>query len=104
MDHSEGNSCPAVSSHTACLTSIISLSSSSSYPSPVQCRIHVKCVRKNHIVNNLIEAYLRANPEKKRPEDDLKELNAKNKITKDMVGTFTCANHQLCTPRRSKYS
>ena len=51
----------------------------------MQCRIRVECIRKNHIVNNLIEAYLRANPEKKRPEEDLKELDAKNKITKDMV-------------------
>ena len=54
-----------------------------------QCRIHVKCIRKNHIVNNLIEAYLRANPEKKRPEEDIKELDAKNKIAKDMVRSLT---------------
>lgn len=54
----------------------------------IQCRIRVECIRKNHIVNNLIEAYLRANPEKKRPEEDLKELDAKNKITKDMVRTI----------------
>lgn len=48
-----------------------------------------------------MDAYLRANPgmgisllmcstvyniiDKKRPDDDLKELDAKNKITKDMV-------------------
>ena len=37
------------------------------------------------MVNNLVDAYLRANPEKRRPEEDLKELDDKNKITKDMV-------------------
>ncbi len=45
-------------------------------------------------MNNLIEAYLRANPEKKRPEEDLKELDAKNKITKDMVRTHKKKENQ----------
>ena len=68
----------------------------------MQCRITVVRSTKNFIVNNLVDTYLRANPgmgisclmcntfkfiiiDKKRPDDDLKELNAKNKITKDMV-------------------
>lgn len=65
----------------------------------LQCRIRVECIRKNHIVNNLIEAYLRANPEKKRPEEDLKELDAKNKITKDMVRIILISiTALLCLP------
>lgn len=48
-------------------------------------RNKVDRISKNHIVNNLVEAYLRANPSKKRPEEDLKELDEKNKITNDMV-------------------
>ena len=83
MDHSEGNSCPAVSTGRTSVCDFCLLICD--YVYTVQCRIRVECIRKNHIVNNLIEAYLRANPEKKRPEEDLKELDAKNKITKDMV-------------------
>ena len=50
-------------------------------------------------MNNLIEAYLRANPEKKRPEEDLKELDAKNKITKDMVRIILISiTALLCLP------
>ncbi|KAK7102542.1 E3 ubiquitin-protein ligase CHFR-like [Littorina saxatilis] len=49
------------------------------------CRSNVDRINKNHIVNNLIEAYLKKHPEKKRLEDDLKELDAKNKITRDML-------------------
>lgn len=49
------------------------------------CRMHVDRINKNHIVNNLVEAYLKENPEKRRPEEDLKELDAKNKITRDML-------------------
>ena len=41
-------------------------------------------ISKNHIINNLVDAYLRANPDKKRPEEDLRELDSKNKITVDM--------------------
>ena len=104
----------------------------------------VERISKNHIVNNLVAAYLRANPggkremgrrgegeerggeewgrerggrvggrcmylranpvtlylqliqrlvcspDKKREEEDLKELDAKNKITKDMVREDVC--------------
>ncbi|CAI8049022.1 E3 ubiquitin-protein ligase CHFR [Geodia barretti] len=49
------------------------------------CRCKVKRVNRNHLVNNLVEAFLRANPGKKRSEEDLKELNEKNKITRDML-------------------
>ncbi|KAJ8312086.1 hypothetical protein KUTeg_009459 [Tegillarca granosa] len=49
------------------------------------CRMKVERINKNHIVNNLIEAYLKEHPDKKRSEEDLKELDAKNKITRDML-------------------
>ncbi|XP_021340674.1 E3 ubiquitin-protein ligase CHFR-like, partial [Mizuhopecten yessoensis] len=49
------------------------------------CRMKVERINKNHIVNNLIEAYLKENPNKKRDEEDLKELDAKNKISRDML-------------------
>ena len=49
------------------------------------CRVNVSRISKNHIVNNLINAYLKANPDKRRPEDELKELDSKNKITKEIV-------------------
>ena len=70
----------------------------------IQCRCKVERISKNHLVNNLVDAFLRANPgvyvcvcvcqvymnlcvEKRRPEEDLKELNENNKITRDMVYT-----------------
>lgn len=37
------------------------------------------------MVNNIIEAYLKSNPEKRRKEEELKELDKKNLITYDMV-------------------
>ncbi|XP_062619679.1 E3 ubiquitin-protein ligase CHFR-like [Saccostrea cucullata] len=49
------------------------------------CRLKVDRINKNHIVNNLIEAYLKEHPEKKRSEEDIKELEAKNTISRDML-------------------
>ena len=49
------------------------------------CRLKVERISKNHIVNNLIEAYLKLNPNKKRSDESIAELEAKNKITHDMV-------------------
>lgn len=49
------------------------------------CRLKVDRINKNHIVNNLVEAYLKLNPEKKRPDEDIQALEAKNKITRDML-------------------
>ncbi|KAJ3279507.1 hypothetical protein HK104_001412 [Borealophlyctis nickersoniae] len=48
-----------------------------------QCRTKITVVSKNHIINNLVEAFLRMNPEKRRDPEDLAELDAKNKITSD---------------------
>ncbi|XP_059176210.1 E3 ubiquitin-protein ligase CHFR-like isoform X2 [Physella acuta] len=49
------------------------------------CRMKVERINKNHIVNNLVEAYLKVKPEKRRPEDEIEMLNDKNKITRDML-------------------
>ncbi|KAM3610304.1 uncharacterized protein V6R79_002096 [Siganus canaliculatus] len=49
------------------------------------CRCPVKRIRKNHILNNLVEAYLLQHPEKSRSEEDLKSMDSRNKITQDML-------------------
>jgi E3 ubiquitin-protein ligase CHFR len=49
------------------------------------CRGKVHRLSKNHIVNNLVDAYLKAHPEKKRSDDELREMDARNKITEDML-------------------
>ncbi|XP_041347959.1 E3 ubiquitin-protein ligase CHFR-like isoform X2 [Gigantopelta aegis] len=49
------------------------------------CRLKVDRINKNHIVSNLVEAFLKEHPDKKRPEEDIKELEKKNKITRDML-------------------
>ncbi|KAM7018897.1 E3 ubiquitin-protein ligase CHFR [Tautogolabrus adspersus] len=49
------------------------------------CRCPVERIRKNHILNNLVEAYLNQHPEKCRSEEDLKSMDSRNKITQDML-------------------
>ncbi|XP_062874147.1 E3 ubiquitin-protein ligase CHFR [Trichomycterus rosablanca] len=49
------------------------------------CRCPVERIRKNHILNNLVEAYLLQHPEKCRSKEDLRSMDAQNKITQDMV-------------------
>jgi E3 ubiquitin-protein ligase CHFR len=49
------------------------------------CRSIVRCISKNHLVNSLIESYLKENPQSKRNQDELDRLNEKNKINGDMV-------------------
>ncbi|XP_031685725.1 E3 ubiquitin-protein ligase CHFR [Oncorhynchus kisutch] len=49
------------------------------------CRCPVERIRKNHILNNLVEAYLIQHPEKCRSEEDLKSMDSRNKITRDML-------------------
>ncbi|CAL9708662.1 unnamed protein product [Knipowitschia caucasica] len=48
------------------------------------CRCPVERIRKNHILNNLVEAYLTQHPEKARSEEDTKIMDSRNKITHDM--------------------
>ncbi|KAJ8286002.1 hypothetical protein GJAV_G00033380 [Gymnothorax javanicus] len=49
------------------------------------CRCPVERIRKNHILNNLVEAYLLQHPEKCRSEEDRKSMDRRNKITQDML-------------------
>ncbi|XP_029018394.1 E3 ubiquitin-protein ligase CHFR [Betta splendens] len=49
------------------------------------CRCPVERIRKNHILNNLVEAYLTQHPEKCRSEEDLKSMDSRNRITQDML-------------------
>lgn len=49
------------------------------------CRCPVERIRKNHILNNLVEAYLIQHPEKCRSDEDLKSMDSRNKITQDML-------------------
>lgn len=49
------------------------------------CRCPVERIRKNHILNNLVEAYLIQHPEKCRSQEDLKSMDGRNKITQDML-------------------
>uniref|UniRef100_A0A4W4F650 E3 ubiquitin-protein ligase CHFR n=1 Tax=Electrophorus electricus TaxID=8005 RepID=A0A4W4F650_ELEEL len=49
------------------------------------CRCPVERIRKNHILNNLVEAYLLQHPEKCRSEDDVRSMDARNKISRDMM-------------------
>ncbi|KAL4636066.1 E3 ubiquitin-protein ligase CHFR [Arapaima gigas] len=49
------------------------------------CRCPVERIRKNHILNNLVEAYLLQHPEKCRSEEDVKSMDMRNKITQDML-------------------
>ncbi|MGH0186170.1 UNVERIFIED_CONTAM: hypothetical protein FKN15_020431 [Acipenser sinensis] len=49
------------------------------------CRCPVERIRKNHILNNLVEAYLQQHPEKCRSEEDLQSMDKRNRITQDML-------------------
>uniref|UniRef100_A0A286XQB7 E3 ubiquitin-protein ligase CHFR n=1 Tax=Cavia porcellus TaxID=10141 RepID=A0A286XQB7_CAVPO len=49
------------------------------------CRCPVERICKNHILNNLVEAYLIQHPDKSRSEEDVRSLDARNKITQDML-------------------
>ncbi|NXR19274.1 CHFR ligase, partial [Cinclus mexicanus] len=54
------------------------------------CRCPVERICKNHILNNLVEAYLiqhpgKLNQYKCRNEDDVRSMDARNKITQDML-------------------
>ncbi|XP_069788646.1 E3 ubiquitin-protein ligase CHFR isoform X2 [Narcine bancroftii] len=49
------------------------------------CRCPVERISKNHMVNNLVEAYLLQHPEKCRSGDELQSMDARNKITHDML-------------------
>ncbi|XP_046574119.1 E3 ubiquitin-protein ligase CHFR-like [Haliotis rubra] len=66
------------------------------------CRLKVERINKNHIVNNLVEAYLKEHPEKSKAEEDIKDLDAKNKITRDML--YPKTKHHRDEEESSEYS
>uniref|UniRef100_A0A8C6L4M9 E3 ubiquitin-protein ligase CHFR n=1 Tax=Nothobranchius furzeri TaxID=105023 RepID=A0A8C6L4M9_NOTFU len=49
------------------------------------CRCPVERICKNHILNNLVEAYLIQHPDKCRSKEDLSSMDSRNKITQDML-------------------
>ncbi|KAB1255214.1 E3 ubiquitin-protein ligase CHFR [Camelus dromedarius] len=49
------------------------------------CRCPVERICKNHILNNLVEAYLLQHPDKGRSEEDMRSMAARNRITQDML-------------------
>ena len=49
------------------------------------CRKIVQRISKNHLVNGLIESYLKENPKSRRCQEDIDRLNEKNQINGDMV-------------------
>ncbi|XP_007953229.1 E3 ubiquitin-protein ligase CHFR [Orycteropus afer afer] len=49
------------------------------------CRCLVERICKNHILNNLVEAYLTQHPDKGRTEEEVRSMDARNKITQDML-------------------
>ncbi|CAK77621.1 unnamed protein product (macronuclear) [Paramecium tetraurelia] len=49
------------------------------------CRKDVQSVNKNSMVNNVVERYLLMNPDKKRPAEEYKEMESKNKIKGDAI-------------------
>ncbi|XP_066872029.1 E3 ubiquitin-protein ligase CHFR isoform X8 [Kogia breviceps] len=49
------------------------------------CRCPVERICKNHILNNLVEAYLLQHPDKRRSEEDVRSMAARNRITQDML-------------------
>uniref|UniRef100_G3SLP3 E3 ubiquitin-protein ligase CHFR n=1 Tax=Loxodonta africana TaxID=9785 RepID=G3SLP3_LOXAF len=49
------------------------------------CRCLVERICKNHMLNNLVEAYLTQHPDKGRTEEDVQSMDARNKIIQDML-------------------
>mmetsp|Transcript_2466 Transcript_2466/g.9281 ORF Transcript_2466/g.9281 Transcript_2466/m.9281 type:complete len:638 (-) Transcript_2466:5059-6972(-) len=49
------------------------------------CRKEVELVRRNHILSNLVDKYLQSHQEKKRSDEELKELDEKNTLTDDKL-------------------
>eukprot|EP00051_Salpingoeca_urceolata_P018329 m.256582 g.256582 ORF g.256582 m.256582 type:complete len:598 (-) comp19172_c2_seq9:100-1893(-) len=47
------------------------------------CRVRVEKIKRNHMLRNLVEAFLKEHPAKRRPADEIAELDAKNKIKEE---------------------
>ena len=67
-----------------------------------QCRQRVTCAAKNHLLNNLVEVFLKANPNKRRSSETLKELDEKNKIGTDTVSVW-CTGVSLALLKEKLY-
>ncbi|GAM17200.1 hypothetical protein SAMD00019534_003750 [Acytostelium subglobosum LB1] len=63
-----------------------------------QCRCDVQMAQKNHAINNVVESYLSMYPEKKRDPEELANMDAKCKITEDML-----KNGQLVKKKAKHY-
>ena len=44
------------------------------------CRVHVTQVKKNHSMNNVIDKFLKMNPQLKRPDEELQELDKSSEL------------------------
>ena len=60
-----------------------------------QCRKSVQHVAKNHTVNNLVNAYLKMHPDKRREKEDLDELDKKNVIREGLKDGKSKSVNQL---------
>lgn len=49
------------------------------------CRVRVERVAVNHILNNLVDAFLKAHPDRDRDADEKADMDKRSKITADMV-------------------
>ena len=49
------------------------------------CRVAVNEIKKNSLINSLIENYLLLNPQLKRQEDEIRDLEEKNIFKNDLV-------------------
>jgi hypothetical protein len=46
----------------------------------------------NHTICAIIDSYIEANPEKARDPEELKEMDARSKLTDEMVFAYPCPN------------
>lgn len=53
-----------------------------------QCRVEIIQVGKNHSMDNLVEIFLKQFPDRKRDENELKEMDQKNIITEEYVSFY----------------
>jgi E3 ubiquitin-protein ligase CHFR len=49
------------------------------------CRDQVTNIRINHAINNLVQTYLKVNPNKQRDAEELKEMDEKSKAFEEKV-------------------
>jgi len=63
-----------------------------------QCREEATELKKNYIVNNIIEKFLINNPDKKRPQNEYEDMDKKNKIKEDRVTLKKPESNPLIKP------